>query len=224
MQDWWTYSLSDFLLFSPRAYYRMLQRYNQALWPGQLVTLGLGLGILALLWRRSARQGRIIAGVVALMWIWVAGGFLWQRYATINWAIRYIAPAFVLQALLLILLLQPGASFRISRTGAGMVGGSLFVLALGFFPLLAPILGRPFSQAEVFGLFPDPTAVGTLGLLLLLDRPAPWWCMTVPVLWCFLSGATLWAMGQPDALIAPGAAVVALVTRSKASVIEGGRA
>lgn len=224
MQDWWTYSLSDFLLFSPRTYYRMLQRYNQALWPAQLLTFALGLGILALLGRWSARQGRIIAGVVALMWIWVAGAFLWQRYATINWAIKYVAPAFVLQALLLIWVLQRGAGFRISRKGTGIVGSSLIVLALVLFPLLAPILGRPFDQAEWFGLFPDPTAVGTLGLLLLLDRPAPWWWMAVPALWCFLSGATLWAMGQPDAWIAPAAAVLALVTRSRISVIERGRA
>ena len=224
MQDWWTYSLSDFLLFSPRTYYRMLQRYNESLWPAQLFTLALGLGILALLWRRSARQGRIIAGVVALMWIWVAGAFLWQRYATINWAIRYVAPAFVLQASLLIWILRRGASFRVSRNGAGIVGSSLFVLALVLFPLLPPILGRPLNQAEGFGLFPDPTAVGTLGLLLLLDKPAPWWLMVVPVLWCFLSGATLWAMGQPDALIAPTAAVVALVARSRTSGIERGRA
>ena len=95
---------------------------------------------------------------------------------------------------------------------------------LVLFPLLAPILGRPFNQAEGFGLFPDPTAIGTLGLLLLLDKPAPWWFMAVPALWCFLSGATLSAMGQPDALIAPAAAVVALVTRSRTSVIERGRA
>src|SRR5688572_14575939 len=145
MQDWWTYSLSDFLLFSPRTYYRMLQRYNEAVWPAQLVTLALGLGIVALLWRRSARQGRIIAGIVALMWIWVAGAFLWQRYATINWAIRYVAPAFVLQALLLIWAPRRGAGFRVSRNSAGVVGSVLWVLALVLFPLLAPILDRPFN-------------------------------------------------------------------------------
>ena len=45
MPEWWTYALSDFLLFSPRTYYRLIERHNAAVWPAQIVTLGLGLGI-----------------------------------------------------------------------------------------------------------------------------------------------------------------------------------
>jgi hypothetical protein len=33
MSEWWTYSLSDFLLFSPRTYYRLFELYNLAVWP-----------------------------------------------------------------------------------------------------------------------------------------------------------------------------------------------
>ena len=35
MSEWWTYSLSDFLLFSPRTYYRLFELYNLAIWPTQ---------------------------------------------------------------------------------------------------------------------------------------------------------------------------------------------
>ena len=38
MSEWWTYTISDFLMFSPRTYYRMLERYNTAIWPGQILT------------------------------------------------------------------------------------------------------------------------------------------------------------------------------------------
>jgi Family of unknown function (DUF6064) len=196
MQEWWTYSLSDFLLFSPRTYYRLLQRYNEALWPAQLLTLALGAGILALLRRPSARQGQIIAGILALLWIWMAWGFLWQRYATINWITSYVAPLFVLQALVLLWWggVRGKLSFRASQSPAGMVGVVLAVVGLLLYPLLTRVSGRPWSQAEVFGIHPDPTVLGTLGLVLLTSARWSWTLLIVPILWCIFSGATLVAM------------------------------
>ena len=35
MPEWWTYSLSDFLMFSPRTYYRLFELHNAAIWPAQ---------------------------------------------------------------------------------------------------------------------------------------------------------------------------------------------
>ncbi|MDX1126883.1 hypothetical protein GOL24_21650 [Sinorhizobium medicae] len=37
MAEWATYTLADFLMFSPRVYFRLVERYNQGLWPFQLV-------------------------------------------------------------------------------------------------------------------------------------------------------------------------------------------
>ena len=51
MSEWWTYSLSSFLLFSARTYYRLFELYNLDVWPLQIVTLALGLVILVLVWR-----------------------------------------------------------------------------------------------------------------------------------------------------------------------------
>ena len=51
MSEWWTYSLTNFLLFSPRTYYRLFELYNAQVWPLQIVTLALGLAILILMMR-----------------------------------------------------------------------------------------------------------------------------------------------------------------------------
>ena len=45
MSEWWTYTLSDFLLFSPRTYYRLLELYNLATWPAQFAGGAIGLAI-----------------------------------------------------------------------------------------------------------------------------------------------------------------------------------
>lgn len=60
MSDWATYTLADFLMFSPRVYFRLVERYNQGLWPLQLIFVA---GALAILFA-TATDGRR-AGVAA---------------------------------------------------------------------------------------------------------------------------------------------------------------
>ena len=196
MQDWWSYSLSDFLLFSPRTYYRMIERHNEALWPAQLLTVALGLGILGALRSPSAQQGRIIAGILATLWLWVAWAFLLQRYATINWAIKYVVPLFVLEALLLVWwgVVRRKLTFAVGPGASGRLGVALLVVGLLLYPALAAISGRPWNQAEVFGIAPDPTVIATVGLLLLTSSRLRWGLLPVPLVWCGIAVATLRAM------------------------------
>lgn len=211
MPEWWTYGLSDFLLFSSRTYYRMLERHNVAVWPVQVLTLGLGLAILGLLRRTTPWHGRIISTIVAGLWAWVAWSFFWKRYATINWASAYFAWLFVIQALLFVwAIVRGGLRYRASRSASSVLGVALIVLAVVFYPFLALLLGRPWRQAEVLGVFPDPTAIATAGLLLLTDGSLRRRLLIVPLLWCGIAGATLWAMGSPEALIPPLTALLVL--------------
>ena len=49
MSEWWTYRPEDFLLFSPRVYWRMFELHNAALWPLQVLALAAGLIIILLI-------------------------------------------------------------------------------------------------------------------------------------------------------------------------------
>jgi len=220
MDDWWSYTLSDFLMFSPRTYYRMLQRYNEAVWPAQLLAVGVGVGLFRLALRPAARQGQIISTVLAIVWLWVAGAFLWTRYAAINWAATYMAAAFALEAFLFVWLglVRNSLAYRPHRGVQGRLAIALLLLALVVYPALASVSGRPWQQAEVFGIAPDPTVIATLGLLLTLQEPR-WALLAVPLLWCVLTGATLWAMKSPEAPVPLVAGLLVLV----ASVWRGRR-
>ncbi len=214
MPEWWSYGLSDFLLFSPRTYYRMIERHNAAVWPGQIVAIGLGLLLvkLALPRRPAGAQPRIMAAVLAVLWAWVAWAFLWKRYATINWAAVYFAWAFAVQALLLVWigLVRGGLAASASRTKPAALGIVLLALAVALYPALAPLLGRGWRQAEVFGVTPDPTAIATLGVALLAEARARWALLVVPALWCLVAGATLLALDSPEAWVPPLAALLAI--------------
>jgi hypothetical protein len=137
---------------------------------------------------------------------------LLARYDTINWAASYFAAGYGVEALLLVWtgVIRNRLSLRSSRDVAGAAGLCFFVLALFAWPLVGRLLGRPWLQAEIFGIAPDPTVVATLGVLIAADR-THWELLVVPLLWCAISGATLWTMQSPDALLAPIAALLALV-------------
>ncbi len=219
MSEWWAYGPRDLLMFSARTYYRLFERYNLEWWPLQLLALALGAAVLALGWRGGERAGRISAAILAAGWLWVAWAFHWQRYAEIHLAAGGFALAFALQGSL---LAWAGLSGRLAIAPAGRArrraGRGLLLFAWLGFPLLGPLVGRGWTQAEVFGMAPDPTALATLGVLLLAARPA-WWLFPIPVAWCLVTGTTLWAMASPDFAVAPLAAVLAVV----ASLLPRGR-
>jgi hypothetical protein len=213
MPEWWTYSLSDFLLFSPRTYYRLFELYNAAVWPAQVLTVAVALAIAAMLWKPRPWQSRVVAILLAACWLWVAWAYFLTRYAAINWAAPYVAAAFAGEALLLALLsavdrfsLYPVAPWT------GRLGLGLYVFALLIQPLIGPLAGRAWSQVEIFGIAPDPTVVATLGVLLRATAPPGWMLLPIPIAWCAMSGATAWVMGSPDAWVMPVAGVLAFVS------------
>lgn len=213
MPEWWSYSLSDFLLFSPRTYYRLIERYNLAVWPAQIASLGLGTAIFALLRGTPPWRGRTISGILAVLWGWVAWAFVWKRYATINWAAVYFLPLFVLEVLLLVWIgvVRNRLIFQLSRKLSGVTATVLLAFSVAAYPVIAPILGRSWRQAEVFGLAPDPTVIGTAGLLLMAEGRARWELLAVPLVWCLVSALTLWAMGSLEAILVAIAAVSVII-------------
>lgn len=213
MSEWWTYGLSSFLLFSPRTYYRLLERYNLAIWPIQVVFLALGLAIPGLLRWRGAQRDRMVAAVLAAAWLWVAWRFHLRQYASINWAAVYFAAGFAVEAGVLVWtgVIRNRLRFRMPGSGADRAAFGLFLLALLAYPAIAPVLSRPWLQAETFGATPDPTAAATLGIALLASRRARWLLLPIPSVWCAVSGATLLAMKSPDVLVLPLAALLALI-------------
>lgn len=210
MSEWWSYALSDFLLFSPRVYRRMFELHNGAVWPIQVLTLATGLAMVMLVLWRPRGHGRLIALFLAITWAFVAWSFFSLRYTTINWAAAYVAPLFALEAML---LLVTGVLFgRLTfdwRGVPGLLGLLLVAFALVGQPSLAPLMGRPWASAEIFGIAPDPTAIATLGLLLLARGKPVGLLSPIPVFWCVMTGATLWAMEAPEAWISPAAALLA---------------
>jgi hypothetical protein len=275
LTEWWTYRPHDFLMFSPRIYWRLFASINEAGWPLGLLLAGaaaLWVALLAWIWSgkhpsgagatltrppfaRAQQVSRPMAPLalvllpltlLATSWAFVALAFLWQRYTPIFWAVESAAWAFALQALGWLLLAgrllsgpMPG---RGAQGGSGplttdpwrrLVGGLLAAAAVLLVPLAAPLAGRPWQQAELFGLAPDPTVIFSLGVLVLLPAPsgsdpgsrrllAALWL--VPLAWCVFSSTMLALMGTWQALLplaTAGLALTACARRERRAAESG---
>lgn len=216
MTEWWSYRPSDFLMFAPRTYWRLFELHNGAWWPAQPLAVLAGLCWMGWLLRSGSPALRAGALGLAAASSFVAVAFVLDRFAPVNWAASGFAVGFITQALGLAALgsrvdwgaVPPGPRRRIGLT--------IFAWALLGHPLLAVAFDRPWTQAEVFGLAPDPTAIATLGFLLCADaqRRVTRWLLrslwTLATAWCAISSATLWTMGSAQAWVLMGVTLAAL--------------
>lgn len=226
VSEWWTYRPADFLMFAPGTWWRLFELHNQAWWPAQVLLLLAGCAVVVGLWRAHRGSLRAATVLLALAWAFVAWAFLWQRYAAINWSATGFAWGFAAQSVgLLVLATRPSLSLE-ARPARRRAGLGLLLWAVLAHPWLAPVLGRPWVQAEVFGLAPDPTAIATLGVLLCAAAGTPAARRLLGVLragallWLAVSAATLGTMGSAQAWVLLGAAGVAVavwgVSRTRA--------
>lgn len=205
MADWLSYSLSDFLMFTPDTYDRLFELHNAAVWPAQILAVLAAAAIAVLLWRRPPWQGRAVAAILAAAWLFVGWAFLLERYSTIFPAASWLAWLFFAQGGLLAwsAVRRNADRFSLSDDASGRLAAMLLAVALVLQPLAGPLGGQPWNGVELFAIAPDPTASATIAVLLLGAGRVRWTLMVLPLLWCLVSGLTLAAMDSPHALLMP---------------------
>jgi Family of unknown function (DUF6064) len=205
-------------MFSPPIYWRLFESLNLAWWPLQPLLIGAALGLL------HPRALRWMPFLLALAFALSGWAFVWQRYTPIQWVASGFAWGFAVQALGWLALGLVGG-WQVSadplRQRAALAG-ALFALLV--YPLLALLAGRPWQQAECFGLAPDPTALFSLALGLMLQTRsvrARWWLRLLallPLAWCIFSSATLLVMGAWQGAVLGLAVVAAMAVAAWRSV------
>jgi hypothetical protein len=213
MPEWWTYRLSDLLLFSPRTYYRMFELYHRQIWPIQVVAIG-SVAALTALMRADTQWGRrTVAGLLAAWWLWVGIAFHLNRYSTINWAAKYFAALFVIQSVLIVWqgIVRDRLQLKFGRDLTQRLAVGVLAVAVVMQPIAGAMTARTWSQVELVGVTPDPTAVATLALLALAVPRAPWSLLVIPTVSCAIGAATLWALGSAETWIVLLATIAGLV-------------
>lgn len=224
MNDWTSYRLQDFIPFTGEVYFRLMERMGETFWPLHLLTLALGVGALLLTLKSRPRSAFLL---IAPVWVFVAVAFFMQRYGELNWAGSYLGYGFLIQAFLLIVISVTGLGMGKSRPWRSppvLIGVSVVLFGLTGLPVMAPLTGGSWYQAQVFGVHPDPTAVTLLGLVLIgLRGLTMWLAAVIPVLWLLVSGLTLLALDAPGSVtlfVVIVIVMVGLVARSLMAVMD----
>ena len=190
--------------------------YNAAIWPAQIVAYGLGLVAVAALWLKPPIASQVILSILALMWAWVAIGYHFLFFSSINPAAKLFAAFFLLQALILAasavaarnMLFQTGWNFR------SIAGVAFIIYAMLIYPILGIWAGHGLMAGPMFGVAPCPTTIFTIGMLLIARGRGVVWLSVIPILWSLIGLGAALQLGIPEDLGMPVGGIVLLIILS----------
>lgn len=208
------------LPFTREQFLEVFARYNEAVWPAQVVAYAIGLALVSLLLRPRSGGGRAVAALLALMWAWTGVAYHGLFFAAINKAAIAFAALFVVQGLLFAHAAGRGyLQFGGARGAAAWLGWALVLYAALVYPVIGMITGHAYPRMPMFGITPCPVVLFTLGVLLLAKAPLPALLLMVPLLWSLVGGSAAFLLGVPQdwPLLASSVVAVFLLARGRRS-------
>ncbi len=205
------------LLFDPVVYTRLLAQYNIDIWPFSVFLFFLATVSATLTIYRPVGSDRIVAGILAGLWLWIGIVFHLGYYSAINCAAWGFGIIFILQGGLWfwrgVVLNQLEFVYPNGLLGAFVTSFFLFSL---FFPLLASVY---FANSKVvvpfFGVSPDWVLVFTLTIFLTVEKNTSLHLKVFPVFWCIVTSITAFLIGIAENWIFPCAAIIILLVDIK---------
>lgn len=200
------------LAYSADVYFALMGQYNDAVWLARLLASLLGVIVVFLLFRPSRTATITIAAVLSLFWAWTGIAFHWFYFSAYYFMAPIFAGLFVLQALAIawVAWRTPDLRFSVPQGVTGWTGATLLFLAMIVYPFFAPLSGRDWAQASMFGVSSATVVLFTLGLFV-LSVPRRWLMATIPLMWCAYSAYVAWALPSPADAVLPLAGLIAVV-------------
>ena len=202
--------------FNTEQFLDVFRRYNEAVWPAQWILHALALTAVVLAVGRRTDADRRIAGILAVLWLWMGAVYHLAFFRDINPAALGFGLLFLVQAAAFawIGVRRRQLTFRVRADAVGLVGTALVLYALVLYPALGYALGRRYPAIPSFGL-PCPTTIFTFGLLLWATPGVPRRLLLVPALWSLLGAVAAVRLGMVEdlGLLLAGAVTTGAVLR-----------
>lgn len=197
--------------FSAEQFIGVMIKYNDAVWPMQVVFYLLALVTLFLIFRPSQTSSKIISAILGMFWLWMGIVYHWSFFAEINPAARVFGAMFVLEGILFVYygLIRDKLSFKFDKSSRGYIGLGLAVVGLLIYPIVGYVMGHRFPGNPTFGL-PCPTTIFTLGLLLLSTAYSKR-LIVIPFLWSLVGFMAAVSFGIKEDVLLLLSGLIALI-------------
>ncbi|GIL01931.1 MAG: hypothetical protein BroJett030_18300 [Alphaproteobacteria bacterium] len=186
--------------FTVEDFLAVFARYNEAIWPLQILAYLTGAGIVALLARPGRGSAAAITLALAGLWAVNAVGYHWHFFSAINPLARLFGALFLIQAGLLAACAVWARDLRFAfvADARGIAGAALIAFAVVVYPLWGWAAGHHYPAVPMFGVAPCPTTIFTIGVLVMGTWRIVRFLLVVPVLWSAVGGSAAVLLGVPQ--------------------------
>jgi hypothetical protein len=179
---------------SAEGFFDLIRSYNTAIWPMHVLTIVLGVAAAILALRKTRESDKMIAGILALLWLW--SGVVFLVIFLGSWTPTFFGFAvpgfgylggvlFIMQGGIFVYfgVLRSSLSFKPSADVHGVIGTVMVVYAVVVYPIIGWATGHPYPGYPVFGTAACPVAIFTAGMLLWTNRRMPPFTPIIPMIW-----------------------------------------
>lgn len=204
------------LPITPDQFFDVFRRYNEAVWPAQILLLAIGAFTAFAAWRANAKAATLWArtalGMLSVLWLWSGIAYDKVFFATVTPAADIFGSLFVAEAALLLICLWLDSWNAVPVSNVSrFIGASLIAYALVLYPIVGLLLGHRYPAVPSFGT-PCPVTIFTFGVFCLLPAHIGRFAVAIPLLWALIGSYGGVAMGVPeDAGLIVGAAAAVVV-------------
>lgn len=200
------------LPFSTEQFLGVFRAYNEAVGIAPALLIALALTAIVVSRGRAPSRHRIVAGVLAVLWLWAGVVYHWGFFTSINPIAKVFGALFVAQALALAYLgvWRGRIIFDPQHAAAEITGWVGIVYALLIYPGLGWAFGHGYPAGPSFGA-PCPITIFFFSMMLWTRPPVSWALFIVPFGWAALGMSAAIQLGILEDLAMPALAVVFLL-------------
>jgi hypothetical protein len=199
------------LPFTIDEFFGVFARYNESVWPMQVVLNALAVTAIILVYRGRLAESRYISAILSVFWAWMAIVYHLVFFKAINAAAWLFGVLFLIGAVSFLWSggIKDRLRFRLNTGVRVWLGGLFMVFALVVYPMLGHLLGHRYPAIPTFGT-PCPTTIFTFGILFFAAEPIPKSVFVVPLSWAAVGSLAAFQLGvlQDVGLLATGLTVL----------------
>jgi len=181
------------LPFTANQFFDIIEQYNQAIFPFQLIIFMMGLIAVLVISPRKISSNRFIGAFLGVLWLWTGIAYHLIFFTSINRAAYAFGVLFILQGIFfLYYTFSKGRMvFRFEGKTKGYLGYFFVLFGLVIYPVISFLLENSVERTISPGL-PCPSTILTFGFLMLADRKMPRFLLIIPSLWAIIgTGAAI---------------------------------